>query len=485
MKKTLLFCFIAFAVNHSKAQYSLDASFGPSPDGFFVGTSMNSVPNLGNVTDDCKKLLKLPNGNTLMVGSVRYTNNGDDLDVGYFEIDPSGNEVDQYQSGSGSDEFVTDALVQNGILYYTGFQFEPLTMVAQGFVGQIDLTTKVKTHNLLPITDKNWLNAITTDGTSLYYGGYQQLAGGEVLNLIVKTDLSLAYDNSFGMGGFNYPAISGGTNQYVWDMIYSSLGLIIVGHINSTAEGYIAVLNSATGSTNSAFTPFKIGDFLEPITFYAVAENPADASIVAVGKSETASSIGFTAKLTNTLGLISYSPSPNATELTDVVISGNHIFSCGNSGANAYLESRDSDLGFDNDFNYGANQNYFTISTNPGFDFNGNSLLIDGSKLILGGRINNFGAFGSAMFASQYTSNGVGISENNANTDFSVFPNPVVDVLNIESKNQQVESIEIINQVGQVVKTSTNTSSINCSDLESGSYFIRVNKNEVSKFNKL
>lgn len=486
MKKILLICFVAIAVNNSKAQYSLDATFGPSPDGYFIGSSLNPNSNSGNVVDDCKKLLKLPNGNTLMVGSVRYFNDGDDLDVGYFEIDPSGNEIDSYSGGSGSDEYVTDALVHGGFLYYTGFQFEPLTMVAQGFIGKIDLTTKIKTHNLLPIVDKNWLNAIATDGTSLYFGGYQQNVGGDYLNLVVKTDFNFNYDNSFGISGLNYPFIQdGGTAQSLFDLIYSNIGLIFVGSLGTTHEGYVAVLNPSTGSINSSLTPFKIGDASASVIFYSVTENQTDGYIVVVGSIESPFPIGITVKLTNTLGLMVYSASPNTTELTDVVISGNHIFSCGNAGSNAYIEARSTDVVSDDDFNYGESQSYFSISTNPLFDLNGNSLLIDGSKIILGGRINNFGALGSVMFASQYISNGVELLENNPNTDFSFYPNPVSDILNIESKDKKIELIEIFNQVGQVIKTSTNASSINCSDLENGSYFVRINKNSVSKFNKI
>jgi hypothetical protein len=116
----------------------------------------------------------------------------------------------------------------------------------------------------------------------------------------------------------------------------------------------------------------------------------------------------------------------------------------------------------------------------------GQTALIDGTDLYIGGRLENYYILGNtAMAVSRYTSNGAGISENNTNTNFSVFPNPVADELNIESKNQKVESIEILNQIGQVVKSTTNSYSIDCSDLKSGSYFVRVNKNEVSKFNKL
>lgn len=59
-----------------------------------------------------------------------------------------------------------------------------------------------------------------------------------------------------------------------------------------------------------------------------------------------------------------------------------------------------------------------------------------------------------------------------------VFPNPTKDFVTIESIDQEIEQVEIINTVGQIVYSSSNKSSsitINIQSLESGIYFIRIN----------
>lgn len=63
--------------------------------------------------------------------------------------------------------------------------------------------------------------------------------------------------------------------------------------------------------------------------------------------------------------------------------------------------------------------------------------------------------------------------EENSNS-FSVYPNPANDVLNINGEN--INTIEIINLVGQVVAT-TNSTSVNVANLANGAYFVRVNFN--------
>jgi alpha-tubulin suppressor-like RCC1 family protein len=64
-------------------------------------------------------------------------------------------------------------------------------------------------------------------------------------------------------------------------------------------------------------------------------------------------------------------------------------------------------------------------------------------------------------------------------TDFNIYPNPVNDVLNIESKNE-VQSVEIFNSVGQKVLQSKGNQ-INTSKLKVGVYMIKIkdSNNEV------
>lgn len=62
-------------------------------------------------------------------------------------------------------------------------------------------------------------------------------------------------------------------------------------------------------------------------------------------------------------------------------------------------------------------------------------------------------------------------------THFTLYPNPVKDVLNLQSKdNTAINSIEIYNILGQVVLAVPNAiSTVDVSNLQSGNYFVKVN----------
>ena len=62
-------------------------------------------------------------------------------------------------------------------------------------------------------------------------------------------------------------------------------------------------------------------------------------------------------------------------------------------------------------------------------------------------------------------------------THFTLYPNPVKDVLNFQSKdNTTINSIEIYNTLGQVVLAIPNAiSTVDVSNLQSGNYFVKVN----------
>lgn len=65
---------------------------------------------------------------------------------------------------------------------------------------------------------------------------------------------------------------------------------------------------------------------------------------------------------------------------------------------------------------------------------------------------------------------------------FSVYPNPVKDILNITAKETiEVTSVNIYNTLGQlllVIPNAQNTSSVDISDLTSGNYFIKINSDK-------
>ena len=60
---------------------------------------------------------------------------------------------------------------------------------------------------------------------------------------------------------------------------------------------------------------------------------------------------------------------------------------------------------------------------------------------------------------------------------FTLYPNPAKDVLNIQTKQDlQVNSVEIYNQLGQIIMAVTNSvNSVDVSNLSSGTYFVKIN----------
>lgn len=72
--------------------------------------------------------------------------------------------------------------------------------------------------------------------------------------------------------------------------------------------------------------------------------------------------------------------------------------------------------------------------------------------------------------------------------NFNIYPNPVTDVLNIESKNGlNASEIKITDMTGKVVKVQKDATSINVSNLSAGTYLIDITTNEgkaTSKFIK-
>ena len=67
-----------------------------------------------------------------------------------------------------------------------------------------------------------------------------------------------------------------------------------------------------------------------------------------------------------------------------------------------------------------------------------------------------------------------------------MYPNPAKNVLNIQAKQDvAVNSIEIYNQLGQIVMAITNfETKIDVTDLASGTYFVKINTEKGSANSK-
>ena len=78
--------------------------------------------------------------------------------------------------------------------------------------------------------------------------------------------------------------------------------------------------------------------------------------------------------------------------------------------------------------------------------------------------------------------NAVGLKENDILQNIKLYPNPTNSILNIVDENNQLQNttIQIKNNLGQLVYTSPFTSQINLSSLSAGMYFLTV-ENKGSK----
>ena len=69
----------------------------------------------------------------------------------------------------------------------------------------------------------------------------------------------------------------------------------------------------------------------------------------------------------------------------------------------------------------------------------------------------------------------VGIDEVNANSEISIYPNPAIDKLTIETGDLIINTISILNSTGRIVKDITvNSNTIDVSNLVTGIYFIQI-----------
>lgn len=132
------------------------------------------------------------------------------------------------------------------------------------------------------------------------------------------------------------------------------------------------------------------------------------------------------------------------------------------------------------DFNDATNDGYvaFKIKTLP--------------SLILGDTFTNnaniYFDYNFPITTNTYTTTVAALSTQDFDfgTYFTLYPNPANDVLNIQTKQDlPVNSIEVYNQLGQVVLVVTNAvNSIDVADLASGTYFVKVNTEKGSANSK-
>jgi len=135
--------------------------------------------------------------------------------------------------------------------------------------------------------------------------------------------------------------------------------------------------------------------------------------------------------------------------------------------------------------NSGAGANCITIDTDG-------DVLVFGTfrfSVNFGGTTFNCVANSTDLFLLKLSPNGLGTERNQTN-NFSVFPNPVNDILtlNFSDYNNAGLSVEVFNMLGQKIKTFkilNNTENLDLSDLTNGIYLLKINHNKTTQTIKI
>lgn len=94
----------------------------------------------------------------------------------------------------------------------------------------------------------------------------------------------------------------------------------------------------------------------------------------------------------------------------------------------------------------------------------------------------------NAYAAVQLALNTIGLTEVKDQFSWSIYPNPAMNEIKISSFNEAYQSIEIVDLFGKIICKTLNNYKVNISDLQSGTYWLRLTINgkiEQQKFIKL
>ncbi len=96
------------------------------------------------------------------------------------------------------------------------------------------------------------------------------------------------------------------------------------------------------------------------------------------------------------------------------------------------------------------------------------------------GKANRNGTYYLSDIIYTGTKPSLGISEDNFNVNFSVYPNPTVDVLNIKSLNNdfKVDNVSLFDYSGKSIYSNNKIESIRMNDFSKGVYFLRIESKE-------
>lgn len=116
------------------------------------------------------------------------------------------------------------------------------------------------------------------------------------------------------------------------------------------------------------------------------------------------------------------------------------------------------------------------------------TLWISGGQKYLNDSIKNIGKYvGNGVYDTSSVFYDVGIRKNILPENISVFPNPSTSIVNINDEQNQLQNatIQIKNNLGQLVYTSPFASQINLSNLSAGMYFLIIEDKHIKKTMKI
>lgn len=318
--------------------------------------------------------------------------------------------------------------------------------------------------------------ALQPDGKILV-GGVFTTYKGVTENYIIRLNADGTNDTSFTTGT--------GFNNIIRTMIIQPDGKIIVGgnftSYNGATENRIIRLNT-TGSKDTTFTT-GIG-FDSPVLSLVV---QSDGKIIVGGSFTTYKGItenriirlnvDGTKDTTFTTGTGFNNPVRTIAIQPDGKILAGGDFTSYNGVTENRIVCLNTDGTKDSSFitSTGFNALVYTIT-----------IQLDGKILVSGDFKNYQNSIDSSFLIKLYGQNVLSTAGFNENNVFTIYPNPVSDVVKITSSNNEIESIKIYNLQGKLMlETSANI--VNVSNFTNGFYLAKIKTNngeETKKFIK-
>jgi hypothetical protein len=309
-----------------------------------------------------------------------------------------------------------------------------------------------------------------TDGTVEGQGGWLQFVGtgsDNTDNNNFQIIAGTGTDKDFKITG---SSIAGGT-RFMWkDGLVSAWENRVVGNDIIEVE-----FDYYTGGTTTSLNDFRVYIYSDEATPKVLAGIGVSKNLVVSGTSFKNVVRGF-CHWTSTPGTGTYSIGLGASATEPATLPEDTTVRLGFSFNKTTAEVIwRSNAGLDASFSGNANFPMVTAGINPG-EVNFLGVAGTGNTVASSAEYDNFVVKASAT--DQLLS-----AENSfATANFSVFPNPATDVVNVNAGNLVINSIQVTDLNGRVINTinvnASSTAQVNISELMTGIYFLTVNTDQ-------